>query len=85
MPSNVQIHRQAPLNDAKILKETETTIYKLPQKYDSIISKGCNDICQTDLIKMHIATIPDATAIAAWPCPLAVKHHDVLKNEIKIY
>ena len=27
MPSNVQIHRQVPLNDTKNLKETKTALY----------------------------------------------------------
>ena len=65
MPSNVQIHRQVPLNDAKILKETKTTLYKLLQKYNTIISKSDNDIGKTDLIKMHIATASDAAPVAA--------------------
>ena len=65
MPSNVQIHRQVPLNDVKISKETKIALYNLLQKYDTIISKSDNDIGQTDLIKMHIATRPDAAPIAA--------------------
>ena len=32
---------------------------------------------------MHIATGPNATPIAAWPYPLALKHHNFLKQEIK--
>ena len=39
----------------KFSKETKTTVYKLLQKYDTIVSKSDNDIGQTDLIKMHIA------------------------------
>ena len=83
MPSNVQIHRQVLLNDTKISKETKTALYELLQKYDTIISKNNNDIGQTDLIKMHIATRPDTAPIAAQPYPLALKHHDFLKQEIK--
>ena len=48
-------------------------------RYDVIISESDNDIGQTDLIQMHKATKPDA----AWPYPLAPKHHDLLKQEIK--
>ena len=58
MPGNVQSHRQVPVRDAKISKETKITLYKLLQKYDTIISKGDNDIDQTDLIEMQIATKP---------------------------
>ena len=32
---------------------------------------------------MHITTRPDSTHIAAWPYPLALKHHDFLKQEVK--
>ena len=83
MPSNAQIHRQVLLNDAKISKETKIAQYKLLQKYDTIISKSDNDIGQTDLIKMHIATRPDAAPVAAQQYPLALKHHDFLKQEMK--
>ena len=65
MPSNVQIHRQVPLKDAKISKETKTTLYKLLQKYNTIISKSDNYIGQTDLFKMHIATRLDAAPVEA--------------------
>ena len=65
MPSNVQIHRQVPLNSAKISKETKVVLYKLLQKYDTIISKSDYDTGHTDLIKMHIAARPDAAPIAA--------------------
>ena len=85
MPSNVQIHRQVPPKDAKILKETKTTLYKLLQIYDTTILKSDNDIGQTNLIKMHIATRPDAAPVAARSYPLALKHHNFLIQEIKIY
>ena len=65
MPGNVQIHIQVLLNDAEISKETRIALYKLLQIYDTIISKSDNDIGQTDLMKMHIATRPDAALIAA--------------------
>ena len=47
-----------------------------------IISKNSNNIGQTDLVEMHIATRSDATPIAACLYPLALKHHDFLKQEI---
>ena len=65
MPSNLQIHRQVPLSNAKISKETKITLYKLLQKYDAIILKHSNDIGQTDLIEVHIATRQDAAPVAA--------------------
>ena len=85
MPNNVQIHRQVSINDEKISKETKTALYELWQKYDTIISKSDNDVGQTDLIQMNIATRWDAAPIATPPYPLALKHHDSLKQEIKIY
>ena len=65
IPSNLQIHRQVLLSNAKILKETKIALYKLLQKYDAIISKSSNDIGQTDLVEMHIATRPDAASVVA--------------------
>ena len=52
----------------------KTALYKLLQKYDSIMSKSDNDIGQTDLIKVHIATRSDAAPVAAQPYLLALKH-----------
>ena len=65
MPSNVQIHRQIPLTVTKISEETKTSLYKLVHKYDTTILKRDNDIGQTDLIKMYIATRLDADPVAA--------------------
>ena len=65
MPSILKIHRQALLSDAKFSKETKIALYKLLQKYDAIILKSNNDIGQTDLIEIHIATRPDAALVAA--------------------
>ena len=83
MPSAIQIHRKMPFTDAKIAKETKDKLYEMLQKYERIISKGDNDIGQTDLIHMHIAMKPNATPIAAWPYPLVLKDNDFLKQEIK--
>ena len=83
MPRNVQIHWQVPLNDAKISKETKTALYKLLPKYDTIISKSDNGIGHSDLIKMQKVIRPYAAPITAWPYPLALKHLDFLKQEIK--
>ena len=83
MPSNVQIHRQVLLNDSKISKETKIVLHKLLQHYETIILKSDNDISQTDLIKMHIATRPGAAPIADQLHPFTVKHHDFVKQEMK--
>ena len=65
MPSDIQVHRQVPLNNAKILKGTNLALHKLCKKFDSIISKNDNDIGQLDLIEMHIAARPDTAPVAA--------------------
>ena len=70
MPSNVQIHRQVPQNDAKISKETKTTVFRLLQKYDTKVSKSDKYIGQTDLIKMHAATRLDAAQLQLNHTPL---------------
>ena len=82
MPGAIPIHREVPLNDAKISKETTDILYEMLQKNEVIISKGDNDICQTDLIQMHIATKLNATPIVAWPSPLKIMMF--LEQEIKI-
>ena len=38
---------------------------------------------QTEFIKMHIAMRSDSALIAARRYPLALKHHDFLKQEIQ--
>ena len=65
MPSDIHVHRQVPLNNAKILEETKLVLHKLLKKFDSIISKSCTDIEQTDIIEMHIAARPDSARVAA--------------------
>ena len=71
MPINLQVHRQVLQSKAKISSKTRNTFYKLLQKYDAIISKSINDIGQTDLIVMYIATRLEAAPIEAQPYPLA--------------
>ena len=82
-PSKLYVHRQVALMDAKIAPNTKIALQNLPKKLDSIISKTSNKTGQMDLIEMHIATGPDATPIATHPYPLALKHHDFLKQEIQ--
>ena len=55
----------------------------MSEKNDVIISKSSDDIGQTDLTEIHIATRPDASQIAAQPHPLGLKHDKFLKQEIK--
>ena len=43
MPSDIQVHRQVPLNNAKISEETKLALHKLLKKFDPIISKSDND------------------------------------------
>ena len=65
MPNNAQIYRQVPLKDANISKEAKTALYTLLQIYDTMISKSDNNLGQTNLIKMHIATRWGAAPVAA--------------------
>ena len=83
MPSDIQCHRQVPLNNAYILKETKLALHKLLKKFHSVICKSDDDIGQMYLIEMHIATRPGSVPVEAWPYPLALMHHDILKEEIK--
>ena len=53
------------------------------QKYEAIISKGDNNIGQTDVIQMHNAMKPNAAPIAGQPYLLVLNYHDFLKQEIK--
>ena len=63
IPSDIQVHRQVSLNNANILEETKLALHKLLKEFDSIISKSNNDIGQTDLIEMHIATRMDSAQL----------------------
>ena len=84
MTSDIEVHRQVPINNARILEETKLALCKLLQKCDSIISKSNNDIGQSDVIEMPIATRLDSSPVAAQSYPLAHKHHNFLKQEIKL-
>ena len=83
MPSDIQVYRKVPLNNADILGETKLALHKLLKTFDSIISKSNKDIGQIDLIEMYIATRLDSAPVAAQPYPLTLKHHDFLEQEIK--
>ena len=43
LPSEIQVHRQAPLTDANISQTIKLALHALFQKFDSIIPKN-NDI-----------------------------------------
>ena len=60
----------------------KAALYKLLQKYDTIILRSDNDTGRTHL-KMHINTRLVATPTAAQQYPLALKHHNFLKQEMK--
>ena len=81
--SEIDVHRQVPITDAKIEPRTKIALQNLLKKFNAIISKNSNDIGQMDLIEMHIATRPDATPIPACPYPLMIKHHHFLKQDIQ--
>ena len=83
MPSNIQVHIQVPLNNVRISEETKLALHKLLQKCDSIVLKSNNDIGKLDLTDMHIATRPDSAPVATQTYPLAIKQHDLLKQEVK--
>ena len=72
MPSDIQVHRQVPINDANISEETKLALHKLLKRFDSIIPKSINDTGQTDLIEVHIAMRPDSAPVAGRPYPLAL-------------
>ena len=67
--SNIQVHRQVLLNNANISETTKLSLNNSIKNFDSINSKkkNNNNMGQTDLIEMHIATRPDITPVAVWP------------------
>ena len=83
MSSDIQVHRQVPLNNASILEETKLAVHKLLKKIYPIFSKSHNNIGQTDLIEMHISMRLDSTPVASRPYPLALTYHDFLKQEVR--
>ena len=66
-----------------ISEATKLALNDLLKNFDPIILKSDDDIGQTGLIEMHIATRLNVTPIVACPYPLELKHHDFLKQEIK--
>ena len=82
MPSDIQFHRQVPLSNALNLRRNKgSSAWIIPKVWNHDL-KSDNDIGQMDLIEMHIAARPDSTPVAGQPYPLALKHHDFLKQEI---
>ena len=64
MPSDIQGHRQVPLNNTRLSEQTKLALHKLLKKFDSIISRSDNDIELMDLIQMCIAIKLDSTPVA---------------------
>ena len=81
MSGDIQVHRQVPINNTKILEETKLALQKLFKKFYFITSKSNNDKGQTDLTEMNIAARPDSTPVAAQPYPLAFMHHDFFNKK----
>ena len=85
----MQVTQQSNYGKSLILK-WQVKDCKAPPNTDKVEDGAISNWClylyigRTDLIKMHIATTLDVAPIAAWTYPLAFKHHDFLKQEIKI-
>ena len=76
LPSEIQVHTKW-----QHVFRNKLALNDLFQKFDPIISKSSNDTGQMHLIEMHITNKPGATP--AHPYPLALKHHNFLKQDIK--
>ena len=80
-PAEVETHRKVDLKDAPITEATKSKFNDLCNEFDSIISKGSEDIGKTLLVEMDIDT-GDSPPIASRPYTLPLKHYEWVRKEI---
>ena len=80
-PAEVEAHRKVDLKDVPIKEEMKEKFNKLCNNFDSIISKGSDDIGKTLLVEMDIDT-GNSPPTATRPYMLPLKHHEWVKKEI---
>ena len=71
------------LEDAHITPQTKQALDKLLTDFNDIMSHISTDIGLVALEEVPIETPPDALSIASKPYPLALKHHQFVKEELQ--
>ena len=71
------------LKDACVTPQTKQNLNKLLIDFDDIMSHSSTDIGLVTLEEVLIETPPDALPIASKPYPLALKHHQFVKEELQ--
>ena len=69
--------------DACITPQAEQALDKLLIDFDGIMSHSSTDIGLVTLEEVLMETPPDALPIASKPYPLALKHHQFVKEELQ--
>ena len=71
------------LEDAYITSQMKQNLNKLLIDFDDIMSHSSTNIGLVTLEEVPIETPPDALPIASKPYPLALKHHQFVKEELQ--
>ena len=85
MLSNIQVHRQVPLNNASITEETKLALLEVTQQIwlQNLLKQQWHRSDGLNQTAHHHK--PDSTPVAVRLYPLVLKHQDFLKQKIKIY
>ena len=82
-PSTFHPKLRLALEDAYITPQTKQNLNKLLINFDGIMSHSSTYIGLVTLEEVPIETPPDALPIASKPYPLALKHHQFIKEELQ--
>ena len=82
-PSAFHPKPRLTLEDTCITPQTKQALDKLLIDFDDIMSHSSTDIGLVTLEEVLIETPPDALPIASKPYPLALKHHQFVKEELQ--
>ena len=82
-PSTFHPKLRLTLEDVHITSQTKQVLDKLLIDFDDIMSHSSTDIGLVTLEEVPIETPPDALPIAPKPYPLALKHHQFIKEELQ--
>ena len=82
-PSAFHPKPRLPLEDACITPQTKQNLNKLLIDFDDIMLHSSTNIGLVTLEEVLIETPPDVLPIASKPYPLALKHHQFVKEELQ--
>ena len=82
-PSAYHPKPRLTLEDTCIIPQTKQALDKLLINFDDIMSHSSTDIGLVTLEEVLIETPPDTLPIASKPYPLALKHHQFVKEKLQ--